>query len=39
LLEAGIEVWVDPSDCTGHAGYIEVTGELFRENLKARQEG
>jgi hypothetical protein len=38
LLEAGIEVWVDPSDMTDHTGYIDVCGALFRENRKARQE-
>jgi hypothetical protein len=36
LNEAGIEIWVDPADMTGHFGMIEITGELFRENLKAR---
>ena len=36
LNEAGIEIWVDPGDLTGHFGWIEITGELFRENQLAR---
>jgi hypothetical protein len=36
MNEAGIEIWVDPGDLTGHFGWIEITGELFRENQLAR---
>lgn len=37
LNETGIEIWVDPGDLTGHFGWIEITGELYRENRSARQ--